>query len=65
MVCKGYHYVINRRLVSNFYINIEPVYPGPCVRGPIVADKLRGSGFSLLPRSSSPLSTLSFVRSYL
>ena len=28
MIGKGYHYVINLVIVSNFYISIEPVYPG-------------------------------------
>ena len=28
MISKGYHYVINLVIVSNFYIITEPVYPG-------------------------------------
>ena len=28
MINKGYHYVINLGIVSNFYISIDPVYPG-------------------------------------
>ena len=26
MISKGYHYVINLGIVSNFYISIDPVY---------------------------------------
>ena len=33
MVSKGYHYVINLGIVGNFYISIDPVYPGSCARG--------------------------------
>ena len=28
MISKGYHYAINLVIVSNFYISIDPVYPG-------------------------------------
>ena len=28
MISKGYHYVINLVIVSNFCISIDPVYPG-------------------------------------
>ena len=41
MISKRYHYVINFGVASNFYINLDPVYPGPSVRGSIVAVKLR------------------------
>ena len=29
MINKGYHYVITLDIVSNFYIRVDPVYPGP------------------------------------
>ena len=32
MISKGYHYVINFGIVSNFYISIGPVYSGSCAR---------------------------------
>ena len=28
MITKGYHYVINLGIFSNFYISIDPAYPG-------------------------------------
>ena len=41
MICKGNHYVINLAIGSNFYISIDPVYPGVCARGYIVAGEIR------------------------
>ena len=32
MISKGYHYVINLGIVSNFYISIDPVYRGSLVK---------------------------------
>ena len=66
MISKGYHYVINLGFFSNFYISIDisidSVSPGSLAKKHILADELDGSGFSLLYRSSSPLSTMSFHR---
>ena len=42
MISKGYHYVINLGIVSNFYISIYPVCPGSCAGGSIVVGELRG-----------------------
>ena len=42
MISKGYHYVINLGIVSNLYISIDPVHPGPCARESIVTGELRG-----------------------
>ena len=36
MISKGYHFVINLGIVSNFYISVDPVYPGSCAIGSIV-----------------------------
>ena len=32
MISKGHHYMINLGIASNFYINIDPAYPGSCAR---------------------------------
>ena len=32
IISKGYHYVINLGIVSNFCISIDPVYPGSLVK---------------------------------
>ena len=44
MISKGYHYVINLAIASNFYtsISIDLIYPGSYARGSIVVHKLRG-----------------------
>ena len=64
MISKGYHYVINLGIVSNFYVNIDismdPVYPGFLEKDLSQQVNSGESGFSLLHRSSSPLSTMSF-----
>ena len=41
MIINRYHYVINLGIASNFYIVIDPVYPGSCARGSVVVGKLR------------------------
>ena len=41
MISKGYHYVINLGIDSNFYVSIDPAYPGYCARGSVVMGKLR------------------------
>ena len=41
MISKRYYYVINFGIVSNFYMSVEPVYPG-CARGFVVVSELRG-----------------------
>ena len=69
MISKGYHYVINLGIVSNFCISIDisidPVYPGSLSKNLSQQVKLGESGISLLHRSSSPLSTMSFHRAQL
>ena len=42
MISKGYHYVNNFGIVSNFYIRIDPVYLGSSAKVSIVAGKIRG-----------------------
>ena len=42
MISKGYHYVINLGIISNFCISIDPFYHGSCARGFIVVSELRG-----------------------
>ena len=41
MIINRYHYVINLDIASNFYIVIDPVYPGSCARRSVVMSKLR------------------------
>ena len=62
MVSKGYHYVINLGIVSNFYISIDSVYPGSMPKDLSQWVDSGESGFSLLHRPSSPLSMMSFDR---
>ena len=56
MISKGYHYVINLDIASNFHINIDPAYHGACARGSIIVAELRGMGFPLAidPRAHYP-----------
>ena len=67
MISKGYHYVINLGIFSNFYISIDIsidlVYPVSLARD-LLEQVNWESGFSLLRRCSSPLSTMSFHRAY-
>ena len=42
MICKGYHYVFNLGIISNFYISVDSVCPESCARGSIVVGELRG-----------------------
>ena len=42
MISKGYHYVINLGIVSNFYVSMEPVYTGSSDGGFIVVGELKG-----------------------
>ena len=57
MISKGYQYVINLG-ISNFYISIDPVYPGSFVKDLSQQVNSGESGFSILHRSSSLLSTM-------
>ena len=59
MITKRYHYVINLGIFSNFYISIDPTYPGSLAKDLWQRANSRESGLSLLHRSSSPLSTMS------
>ena len=52
--------MINLGIVSNFYISIDPLYSGFRARRSIVVGKRKKTGFSLLHRSSSQFSTMSF-----
>ena len=65
MISKGYHYVINLGIFSNFYISIDIsidlVYPVSLAKD-LLEQVNSESGFSLLRRSSSPLSTMNFHR---
>ena len=54
MIAKGYHYVINLDIVSNFCISIDPVYPGSLVKDLLEQLNSGVSGFSLVHRSSNP-----------
>ena len=45
MISKGYHYVINLGIVSNFYISIDPIYPGSCAGGFDVVGEIKGIWF--------------------
>ena len=45
-----------------FYISIDPVYPGSLAKDLSYQVNLGESGFSLLHRSSSPLSKMSLDR---
>ena len=65
MISKGYHYVISIGIASNLYISVNPVYPGSCARGSVVAGELTELGFFLLDRSLSPLSMINFGRASL
>ena len=40
MISKGYYYVINLDIVSNFYISVGHVSSRFCVRGSIIAPEL-------------------------
>ena len=62
MICEAYHYVINLDIGKIFYIILVPVYPGSFAIGSIVGVNSEESGFSLLHRSSSPLSMMDFDR---
>ena len=62
MISKGYHYVINLGIVSNFCISIDPVYPGSLPKDLSYQVNSGESGFSLPHRSSSSLSMMSFDR---
>ena len=42
MISKGYHYVITLGITNNFYISIDPVYPGSCARVSMIVGELRG-----------------------
>ena len=52
MISKGYAYVINLGIASNFYTSIGPVYPGSCTRGSIIVSKI--SGTWVLPSPQIP-----------
>ena len=64
MISKEYHHVINFGIVANFYLSIDPAYPGSLAKDLSQQVNSVESGFSLLHRSSSPLSTMSFERVY-
>ena len=40
MISKGFRIVINLGIAGNFYISIDPVYPGSCARGSIIVGEL-------------------------
>ena len=58
MISKGYHYVINLGIVSNFNISIDPAYSRSLSKNLSQRVNSGESGFSLLHRSSSPLSKM-------
>ena len=58
MISKGYHNVINLGIVSNFNISIDPAYSRSLSKNLSQRVNSGESGFSLLHRSSSPLSTM-------
>ena len=55
MISKRYHYVINLGIVSNFYISIDPIYPGSCARGFDVVGEPKGIWFFLSPYILEPI----------
>ena len=61
MISKGYHNVINLGIVSNFNISIDPAYSRSLSKNLSQRVNSGESGFSLLHRSSSPLSTMSWT----
>ena len=66
MISKGYHYVIDLGIVSNFYISIHiSIDPGSLAKDLSQQVNSGESAFSLLHRFSSPLSTMSFHRAQL
>ena len=42
MVREGYHFMIDFSIISNFYISVDSVYPGPSARDSIVSSELEG-----------------------
>ena len=42
MISKEYHCMINLGIACNFYVSIDPVYPGSCARRSIVVTESRG-----------------------
>ena len=65
VINKGYYYVINLGISSNFYVSIDPFNPRSFARGSIVANEQRNLGVFLLHRSSTPLSIMGFDRAWL
>ena len=61
MISKGYHRVINIGVLAIFYISIDPVYLGSLAKDLLQQVNSGESGFSLLHRSSSSLSTMTYT----